>query len=230
MEHLEIAGVPAEKHDWIVAQLKQAERAARGLLWHKIKARLWYGPRAARDLKWSSERLPEHLRQWDIAPVPNITCNGDNIPWALGEDGVRRPMPEYWLNPDPESPEYKEAVAANYWLKGHHPRSPKARKAWYRRNGGEHEAWRRGKALTVPGVDVWSGERGRVRATVVGTSNLYVLHTSTRLVGKLRLIWRKGYEVDNVSWRSDSNSGWVPSPGEPLRAPVTWGFRFRWQA
>ena len=227
MKALEIAGVPVEKHPWIASQQKQAKKAAKGMLWHKIKARLWYGPRAAAKLPWDAERLPEDQRQWDIAPVLNVTANGDSIPWEV-VDGVSKPRSEYWLNPDPKSAEYHEAINANYWKPGHHPRSRKARKAWYRRNGGEYAAWRRGKELYTPGVSVWNGERGRVRVTVVGTSNVYLIHTSTRLVGKLRLIWRTGYEVDNVAWRSLDSSGWVPMPGDKHRAPLTWGWRLRW--
>ncbi len=226
MKVLEIAGVPESRHAWIKAQQAQARSRARGLLWHKVKARLLMSWWVTRKLPWDAERLPAKHAKWDIAPVLNITCNGDNVPWELA-DGVSRPKSTYWMNPDPASDEYRQAVAATYWCKGHHPRSVKARRAWYRRNGGEHEAWARGVDLHTPGVEVWHGERGRVRVTVVGTSGSYVIHAQRRLFGRVALVSRKGYEVDNVSWRSETEMGWMPMPGHRHRAPVTWGYRLR---
>ena len=128
-----------------------------------------------------------------------------------------RPEPGQWLNTDPESLEYQEAVKACYWSHGNHPRSKRARKDWYRRNAGEYRAWRLG--LQVGGADEvqqWSG--GGV--TVLRSGKAWQITAFRKLLGGLGLKTRIGYEIDNVY--KGGVQQWYPIPGHELRAPLTW--------
>ena len=219
---LAIAGVPATLHEEALQALADARQRAQGLLWHKLKVRLLKADKIARAMLWEAERLidvrPDWAR-WDVAPMRNITGHGDNVPWIETPQGGR-PVVGAWLNPDPESDEYREAVKANYWCRGEHPRSRKSRMAWYRRNGGEYEAWARGCAIdTAQPCQEWRGESGSLSVQVVRWGNAWIVSTTKRY-GPLRITGRYGFECDNAL-------GWFPLPGYDLRAPATWGWRLR---
>lgn len=220
IEYLQIAGVPPELHAQALASLALARQRAKGLTWAKWKVRLFQARRIARLLAWEDNRLclkhPERADQ-DIAPMDNITCNGDNGPWQETPLGGR-PFPDCWLSPDPQSAEYQEAVAACYWCPGHHPRSEKARRAWYLRNAGEYRAWRMGVLLDDSAhLQRWQG--GDV--TVCRAGGAWLFLRERRLWGPLALHTRKGFEVDNV-FTPSGQRGWYPAEGFDLRAPVTW--------
>ncbi|ODT38034.1 MAG: hypothetical protein ABS55_01710 [Lautropia sp. SCN 70-15] len=220
---LQLAGLPEARHAEALASIARAKAAKRGLLAHKLKARWLHAGDIADALAWADERLctvrPDMAR-WDIAPMLNVTAHGDNGPWA--PDGSR-PLSGYWLDADPQSAEYLAAVEANYWLPGTHPRSKASRKAWYRRNAGEYEAWARGAAIDpANGFEIWRGERGRTRVIVWQCSGAWLVKTSFRLVGDLAINTRRGYEIDNVFSGDYTPQMWFPVPGYELKAPVTW--------
>ena len=220
---LQLAGVPEALHAEALASIAQAEKAKRGLLLHKLKARWLHAGDIAELLDWEDERLctacPEWA-SWDIAPMLNVTAHGDNGPWA--PDGSR-PLAGYWLNADPQSAEYQAAVEANYWCKGAHPRSKESRKAWYRRNAGEYEAWDRGAPIDpANGFEIWRGERGRTRVIVWQCSGAWIVKTSFRLIGNLAINTRRGFEIDNIFSGDYTPQMWFPVPGYELKAPVTW--------
>ena len=221
---LTLAGVPESLHCEAIASLTAEDFKRSGLTWAKWKVRLFRAGKIADLLDWNDERLcikhPE-LCDEDIAPVDNITCNGDMIPWA--SDGSR-PLRSYWLNQDPASDDYKAAVAANHrYCPGQHPRSRASRKAWYRRNAGEYKAWRLGAAVEPSkGFEIWRGKDGKDSAVVWRCGNAWLVKSSTHLVGSLYLNSRKGYEIDNVFSGDYTAQMWFPIPGYQLRAPVTW--------
>jgi hypothetical protein len=222
-ETLSLAGVPEHLHAEALASIAQAEKAKRGLLLHKLKARWLHAGDIADALAWNDERLcikhPD-LCDWDIAPMVNVTAHGDNGPWEI--DGSR-PKANYWLSQDVTSNEYQTAVASNYWCKGQHPRSKKSVKAWYRRNAGEYLAWRLGAAIDpAKGFEIWRGKDGKNSAVVWRCCGAWIVKSSTHLVGPLYLNSRKGYEVDNVFSGDYSPQMWWPIEGYALRAPVTW--------
>lgn len=220
-KYLEKAGVPAELHDAAVKSLEAAKERAKGLLWLKIKARLFMAKKLAAAIPWEGERLLDYRPDWamyDVAPMLNITGHGDNVPWVNTPEGVR-PAAGAWLNKDPNSEEYKQAVNANYWLKGTHPRSPESRAAWYKRNAGEYRAWELGEEVdfSVDGIHIY--ERDGVR--VLHSGNAWFLLVKTKLIGKLNWQSRVGFEVDNL-WSEDQHvQGWYPIPGYKLKAPVS---------
>lgn len=231
-EHLQIAGVPAELHPEALAALAKAQQARKGLTAAKLKIRLFKAGKIAKLLAWEDERLclkhPE-LATWDIAPMLNITAHGDNGPWVDTPEGGR-PVSSYWLNKDPESAEYKEAVAKNYWCPGQHPRSKTSRKAWYRRNGGEFLAWQRGQAIDKANpVQEWTGTQEKLQVTVVRSGSAWIVKTRKQLLGKLVLTGRYGFEADNVFCGPGRSQAWFPIDNHELRAPATWGQRLRWQ-
>ena len=218
---LQVAGVPAQLHPEAVASLQDAERRARGLLWHKLKVRLFRAKKIAKMIPWHADRLVDvhpELIDWDIAPMINITAHGDNGPWH-GTPNGDRPDKTYWLNSDPESAEYKYAVSKNYWCKGEHPRSEKSRKSWYRRNGGEGRAWRLG-SLVVPEqyTKPWVG--GGIK--VHHNNGAWIITGKTKLWGFLPVKVRFGFEIDNVFSGDYAPQMWYPIDGYELRAPVTW--------
>lgn len=219
---LKAAGVP--EHLWVEAidSLNDAKRRSKGLLLHKLNVRLLKAGKIAKLIPWEAERLIDvrpDLADWDIAPMINITAHGDNPPWVMTPDGGR-PAPNRWTNADPESDEYKQAVAANYWCKGEHPRSVKSRKAWYRRNAGEYFAWRLGRPMPNPilptSVSIWRGGDVTVREC----------NGAWQIVAPAKLLWiipakaRIGYEIDNL-WNGKEQA-WYPIAGHELRAPVSW--------
>lgn len=220
-KYFNLVGVPAELHDAAIASLESAKSRSKGLLWFKIKARLFKAKELASYIPWEAERLCEikpELADYDIAPMINITAHGDNVPWVTTSQGVR-PAPGQWMNKDPESPEYKQAVGANYWLKGTHPRSPESRVAWYKRNAGEYRAWRLGEKVDFArdGIKIW--EKDGVRVLNSGTA--WFILVKTKLIGKLNWQTRLGYEIDNL-WSASANiQGWYPIFGHDLKAPVT---------
>ena len=183
----------------------------------------------AKAMPWESNRLLDVKPEWaryDIAPMLNITGHGDNGPWVFPDGGdiaSGRPIQDYWLNDDSASDEYKLAVSKCYWCPGSHPRSQKARKAWYRRNGGEYEAWSRGMAVdaSIP-VQRWQGHDGRLSVSVVRCGDAWVVNTRRKLAGSLCIEGRYGYEIDNVMCGDYAPQMWYPLPGYTLRAPVAW--------
>ena len=229
---LTLAKVPPELHAEAFAALSKAERASKGLTKAKIKTRLFMAGKIAKVLPWDAERLRDVKPDWaehDIAPMLNISAQGDNAPWVETPEGGR-PVSRHWLNPDPASAEYQTAVQKCYWCPGHHPRSREARKAWYRRNGGEHLAWQRGEPIdTANPVQEWTGQRGKLQVTVVRSGSAWIVKTRKQLLGKLLITGRYGFEADNVFCGPGRSQAWFPLPGVELRAPATWGQRLRWQ-
>ncbi len=220
---LSLAGVPQEMHAEALASVALAKQRSSGLTWAKWKVRLFKAGKIADLLDWNDERLcikhPE-LCDWDIAPMLNVTAHGDNGPWA--PDGSR-PLSNYWRNPDPASADFAAAVEANYWLPGTHPRSKASRKAWYRRNAGEYEAYMRGAQIDpTQGFEIWRGSDGKTSAVVWHASGAWLVKTSTKLMGKLHINGRHGYEIDNVFSGDYTAQMWWPVPGYELKAPVTW--------
>lgn len=210
IKHLQAAGVPDRYHPAAIASLEGARQRARGLLWAKWRVRLFKAGKIAKMLPWHAERLIDvrpDLAAWDIAPMGNITAHGDNVPWPGG-----RPAPGAWMEDTPE------ARAANYWCKGEHPRSQKSRKAWYRRNAGEHEAWSRGMPVDLAnGAQVWRGNG----------STAYRCGDAWQVIARDKILFipvlvRVGYEISNLWRESDGAQLWFPIPGADLRAPVTW--------
>lgn len=234
LKALILAGVPEYLHAEALASLALAKTRNRGLTLHKLKVRLFRAGKIADMLPWEAERLLDvrpDLADWDIEPMTNITCNGDHLPWVFTPDG-RLPAPGRWLNPDPTSAEYQEAVSdpiSQKYFSGAHPRSPEARKAWYRRNGGAYLAWKRGMPVpehTPP--ERWQGGDGKTTVTVTRSGAAWVIASCTKLVGPLVLTRRDGFEIDNAYWR-DGTQSWHPAEGHDLRACATWGFRIRWR-
>lgn len=221
-KYLIAAGVPEHLHTQALASLESARTRAKGLLWHKAKVRFLRAGEIAKLIPWEAERLLDvrpDLASWDIAPMVNITAHGDNLPRPLTPTG-RFPAPGIWLDKNPDSAEYAQAVEANYWCKGEHPRSQKSRKAWYRRNGGEYEAWSRGVPVSPERPTVWAHKDGRMTVGVSCIGDAWLLRVE-RNYGPLTLRMRLGYEIDNVMWAVGVQS-WYPIPGHELRAPVTW--------
>lgn len=220
LKHLTKAGVPPELHAQAIASFEKARSASKGLFWIKVKARVFLAGKIAELLPWDAERLAEYKPDWacyDIAPAINITANGDNAPWIETPEGGR-PIPGRWLNDDPNSVEFKEAVRSNYWKPGHHPRSYESRKAWYRRNGGEYEAFSRGELV---GFDIkptiWRGDG----VVVYNSGPSWIIVVKTKLIGKLVWETRIGFEIDNLWSEKANQQAWYPIPGTQLRAPVT---------
>lgn len=215
---LTTAGVPAHLHPEAIASLQDAERRARGLLWHKLKVRYLRASEIAGLLPWEAERLIDvrpDLADWDVAPMVNITAQGDNAPWVMTPDGYR-PAPGRWMSQDPESEEYKQAVAANYWCEGEHPRSTKSRKAWYRRNAGEYRAWRLGAPVDIDDVQAWYANG----VTVYQCGAAWEIVAQDKWLGIIPVRVRIGYEIDNLF--QNGVQAWYPIAGHDLRAPVSW--------
>lgn len=222
---LEIAGVPVDRWNEAINSIKLAHFRADGLTRKKLYTRLFKAGSIAKKLKWEHNRLIEvdtKLAQHDIAPMLNITCNGDKGPWVETPQGGR-PVEAFWLDRDPSSAEYKFAVENCYWCPGEHPRSRKARKAWYRRNGGEYYAWAKGSYLNPEyPVSRWEGEKGDYKVSVVACDGVWIINYTKHLYKRLYLEGRIGFEVDNVMGGPLAPQLWYPIPGYELRAPVTW--------
>ena len=209
------AGVPAELHAEAIACLASAKKRAKGLDLAKWKVRLFKASKIARTLKWGDERLldvaPDQA-DWDIAPMLNITAHGDNVPW---NPTTGRPEPGAWLNDDPSSQDYQTAVKDCYWSHGNHPRSPKARKDWYRRNAGEYRAWRLGIPVNLVADQPLRWQADGVEVYRCGQAWLI---NAKRFLVPIHI----GYEIDNL-WRAEDDVQlWYPIPGHDLRAPLTW--------
>ena len=215
LKHLQAAGVPDHYHPTALEALEGARERAQGLTWAKWRVRLFKAGKIARLLPWSAERLVDvrpDLADWDIAPMVNITAHGDNVPWVDTPEGGR-PAPGQWLDPADA-----QAVAANYWLPGTHPRSTESRKAWYRRNAGEYRAWRLGVPVDLTtGVQVWRGNG----STVYRCGDAWQVIAQDKFLF-IPAVVRVGYEISNLWRESDGAQLWFPIPGADLRAPVTW--------
>lgn len=214
-KYLNIAGVPKELHASAIESIESAQARAGGLTLAKWKVRLFKAGKIADMLEWEDERLRDkhpELADWDIAPMLNITAHGDNVPWPNG-----RPAPGAWLADTPE------AVAANYWCKGVHPRSKRSRKAWYRRNAGEHKAWRLGAPVALEMEHGrWERTEGRTKVIVQRCGPAWIIRASWKLIGSININTRIGFEVDNVFDPVKRVQLWYPIEGCELRAPVTW--------
>lgn len=231
-EILKRAEVPDDLVQQALDSIARAELATDGLNLHKLKTRLVMPAKISKALPWDAERLLDVRPEWakyDVAPMKNISCNGDNGPWVHTPEGGR-PVTHYWLNPDPESEEYKLAVSKCYWCPGHHPRSREAREAWYRRNGGEYLAYQRG-VLADPSQPVvqYRMETKNLHAVVTCNNGAWIIAQRRKLAGKLLLTKRHGYEVDNVFCGPGLSQVWFPIQDYALKAPATSGGRVRWQ-
>lgn len=229
---LHIAGVPVPLHTAALESMAEAEHRASGLLWHKLKVRYIHAEKIAQLIPWEAERLIDvrpDLASWDIEPIQHIRSYGDSAPhWHMTPDGGR-PVPGAWLDTDPASAEYQEAVASCYWCPGHHPRSRGAVKAWYRRNGGAYEAYQRGLTVNpADGFKQWAGDHDGTSARVSRIGDAWIVAAEKRY-GPLTLRIRKGFEVDNVFGQRRGEMQfvqmWFPIAGHDLRAPATWSMR-----
>ncbi|WP_441280551.1 hypothetical protein [Tardiphaga sp. 862_B3_N1_1] len=211
---------PADVQAAAVEALNEARKRAKGLTWAKWKVRLCEHKDIAKLLTWDSERLIDvdpSLIDKDIAPVINITCYGDHIGW---NDATGKPEPGTWMDKDPASADYQDAVAktkAKGYL-GVHPRSDKFHAWWYLRNAGEGRAWRLGAPVDMPNRPaVYTGKD----VILIHSGQAWQLFAFRKLIGNFGIKTRIGYEIDNV-WRFDNNlQGHYPVPGWQLRAPLS---------
>lgn len=215
-KYLQLAGLQdKDLLDQAEGILQIADATSDGLLWAKWKVRLFKAARISKLLTWGDNRLcikhPE-LADWDIAPMKNVTANGDNVLWPGNV-----PDENSWMDPNPASYQYQSAIKANYWCEGEHPRSEKSRKAWYRRNAGEMVAYKRGIPVPVAAPDCWDQNGFKVRKL----GNAWQLEGQILLLGFIPARMRIGYEITNVV-RDNGTQLWYPIPGYDLRAPLTW--------
>ena len=224
---LNIAGVPEDLHEEAVAAIKDAEVDNKGLTLHKLKARYVMAQKIAKKLSWRNNRVIEVLPEmaaYDIAPVTNVTVNGDNAPWEETPLGGR-PVEHFWMDTNPESEEYKLAVSKNYWCKGEHPRSAKSKLAQLRRNGGEHEAYTRGRIVDLSQVvQRWAGRDGKKTVQVTHCGDCWIITEKNPVLGKFGWSARYGFEIDNIV-TDTGDQAWFPISGYELKAPVTFGWR-----
>jgi hypothetical protein len=230
-KYLATAKVPENLHSAALSCLLDAKKRTKGLLLHKIKARWFMAGKIAKSLPWEAERLIDVKPEWaeyDIEPMLNITAQGDNTPWQMTIQGGR-PHEGHWLNPDKNSVDYMKAVASCYWSKGNHPRSQEARKDWYQRNGGAYKAYRLGERIDLStGVKVWSGRDGKTTVSVYQCGVAWQIIATKKIVGKLCITTRVGYEITNVWNESTGEQAWYPIAGHDLKAPVTWSVLPKW--
>lgn len=217
---LTLAGVPDALQAEALACFERSRRDQPSHL-RKHWMRLIKAGQIASLLDWQDNRLLDkhhELQDWDIAPVLNVTCNGDAGIWRETPEGGR-PDPQCWLDTDPKSADYQLAVQRNYWLPGAHPRSPEARKAWYRRNACEYEAWRKGMPID-PSLPVQEWSAGGV--TVLKCGNVWQASGTLQILGPMRWVMDIGYEVGNVMAKVNGAwvQSWYPLPGYELRACV----------
>lgn len=228
---LTLAGVPSSEHADAIKCLEMAKADSSGLTWHKWNVRLFKARKISQLIHWEAERLIDvrpDLASWDIAPMINITAHGDNAYWVMTPEGGR-PVPGRWLNTDPQSEDYQAAVKSNYWCVGEHPRSKKSVEAWYRRNGAEYEAWRRGSpvgaAHTVKKWESFKWESSKshphLEICVYNSEDAWQVLIEKRVLGNLYLDYRLGYEIDNTI-TPQFERAWYPIHGHQLRAPVVW--------
>jgi len=139
--------------------------------------------------KWESEKLPSLFWWWDN----NVSMNGDNADWKMGEDGISRPAP-YPLEDTPE------VRAKNYWLKGHHPRSFLSRYVWLAlRNRGSKLSEALGVSLAPRDHDreLWGTDpigQGIQGWALYRAGDAYQLHWIKKF-GPLELRASTGYKV-----------------------------------
>jgi hypothetical protein len=223
---LTVAGLAGAEKQRAIDCLLEAHKRADGLLLHKLKARWLMAGKIANVLTWHDERLLSVKPEWaefDIEPMLNITAQGDNAPWVETIQGGR-PIEGHWLRLDPRSADYKKAVDSCYWSKGNHPRSYEARKAWYRRNGGAYRAYEIGQKVDIKGdgVKKWKGSDGNLTVNVYQSGSAWQVNATRKVVGRLSVKTRIGYEITNLWIESTGEQAWYPIPGYDLKAPVTW--------
>jgi hypothetical protein len=221
---LTVAGLSGYDKLSATACLLEAKDRTTGLLLHKLHARLLMAGKIAKALPWEAERLLTYrpgLSAFDIEVAKNITCNGDGADW---DEATKLPYEGHYLNPDPESDDYKAAVAACYWAKGHHPRSYEARKAWYLRNAGAYRAYELGQKVDIKGdgVNTWKGRDGNLTVNVYQCGTAWQINATRKIIGRLAVKTRIGYEITNVWNEANNLQAWYPIPGYDLKAPVTW--------
>ena len=207
-----------------IQSLKDCRIKSKGSIWKKWKVRLFKHKWIAKQLKWETNRLIEirpDLLDMDIEPVTKVSCNGDNGEWN-GNPGF--PIEDSWMNQDPISEDYLKAVKSCYWSKGNHPRSTKAREAWYLRNAGAGYVYRIGCPVDeTEGLKIYRVKDGRTEAVIFKSGNAWQMHIHVKLFGKLSWFRRIGYEVDNVYSGTIAPQAWFAIPGYILKAPVSWG-------
>lgn len=218
------AGVPNELHEEALASLATAKSRNKGLTLHKLNVKLLQAGKLAKLIPWEAERLLDvrpDMAAMDVEPMIQITAHGDNGPWEGTPQGDR-PSAGNYLDKNPDSEEYKRAVASNYWCKGEHPRSQKSVKAWYRRNGGAYEAYTRGEEVSMENYEKpW--ESDGVKVTRNG--KVWQIEARTRLFGIIPGSVRYGFEIGNVFSGIYEPQAWYPIANHKLKAPVTWSFR-----
>lgn len=221
---LTTAGVPEHYHADALRSLDDARDRSKGLLWHKFKVRYLKAGKIAKLIPWEAERLIDvrpDLASWDIESVTKVTAQGDKGGWMETPEGGR-PIPHEFTNSDPESAEYQLACRTNHYSPGLHPRSEKSRRNWYRRNGGAHEAYVRGKAVDPAQYQKpWSANG----VTVHHNNGAWLIVAKIKWLGFIPVTVRKGFEIDNVFSGTHLPQAWFPIPGYELKAPVTWSVR-----
>lgn len=213
------AGLTAGQREAAMQCFRDAQDRARGLLWHKFKTRYIKARSLAKRMTWEAERLIDidpSLLTYDVAPAINVKILGDFFPWVWTPAGDR-PTTGQWLNPDPSSEEYQLAARSNLWTKGVHPRTRKSHIGAIRRNGGEGEAYLRGRAVNVANARVF---RGRDVA-VFECDGAWQLNANTKILGVIPVRVRLGYEISNLWRETDAVQLWHMVPGYELRAPLT---------
>jgi hypothetical protein len=226
-EIVERARVPALLRAAAVASLQECKRRVKGAVVKKWRVRLFKAGWIADQLPWESNRLIDvhpDLLDMDIEPVTKIGKWGDNGPWD-GMPPHGRPITDCWLNPDPSSDEYRQAVDACYWKRGHHPRSKEAVRAWYRRNGGAGYVYRIGCPVDeAEGYRIWRGRRGRTSYIALKSGEAWQVIVDTELAFGWRFRRRLGFEVDNVFSGVFAPQAWFALPKMELKAPASWSY------
>ena len=217
-QFLDLSAVPSQLHGSAMACMEESKTRIKGTNLQKWKTRLFKAKAISKLLKWEDNRLVDVKPEWashDIAPVPNVTANGDNAPWISATEA----NPNAYLNKDPLSDDYKEAVARNYWCEGHHPRSERSRLAWYRRNGGEFLVWQKGRAVKPRTLGAtfqqWTFKDKDFDIEIQEQEGVWQINAERRLIGPLWVSYRLGYELDNAGL-------WLPMEGYEFRATLVW--------
>lgn len=214
------AGVPYELHREAIKCFEESKKDQPSHI-YKHYVRLTKAKKIAKLLDWEDNRLiyrfPE-LKKYDIAPMLNTTCNGDNPPWLMTSKGAR-PYEECSLDKDQESQDYKDAVERCYWAPGHHPRSYEARVAWYARNACEYDAYVLGKFINLSEeLKVWQ----KNNIVVLNCGDVWQAYGTLDIIGPLKWKFDVGYEIGNVFAFIDGKwvQSWYPIDGYLLKAPV----------
>ena len=214
---LALAKVPNELWESCKASVQQSVKDQSSII-KKQLVRFFFAGWIARQIPWEGERLLDYRpdKAWmDIAYAYNITANGDNGPWVI-HNGVPQSRGSFWLDPDPESKEYRHAVSQCYWSPGNHPRSYKARKAWYRRNACEQEANSNGAALDLNlKLEQWHSD-GDEPVSVYRLGDVWQVTAKRRVIGKLCVTTYRGYELSNVFTPSGEQSWWFFDGATPM--------------